>query len=256
MKKIIQIISISSLVLINTGCGGKKEVQIEDSAPIIIPEERITEIKYIHNDPFYPMKDKIENLEFKIDQLRAQVLEYESSLHAPSLNADLLKLIKAPQIEHEILIENGTLIQGKIIQENSDNLIVQTRIGQLKLDKTYIKSINKVDPLIPHIVFNESSIEEKLSKENKSFSGTIINDGNKRGDFVRVIYKLWESTDTIPSIIDSVFIAGSKIIYNNGVISDACLNPGDVGAYNISINIPETINISHWTKEIKSDILE
>ena len=115
---------------------------------------------YLVNDPFYPMKDKIEDLEFKIDQLRAQVLEYESNLHAPSLNADLLKLIKTPQIEHEILIENGTLIQGKIIQENADNLIIQTRIGQLKLDKSYIKSINKVEPLIPHIIFNESTIDE------------------------------------------------------------------------------------------------
>ena len=63
----------------------------------------------------------MEDLEFKIDQLRAQVLEYESSLHAPTLNSELLKLIKSPQIQHEINMDNGTIIQGKIIQENSEN---------------------------------------------------------------------------------------------------------------------------------------
>jgi len=254
--KIINFILLYSLIFILSGCAGKDEVVIEDTPSMIIPENKTTEIKYIHNDPFYPMKDKIEDLEFKIDQLRAQVLEYESSLHAPSLNADLLKLIKVPQIEHEILIENGTLIQGKIIQENSDNLIVQTRIGQLKLDKSHIKSINKVEPLAPNIIFNESTVEEKLSKENKSFSGTIINEGNRRGDFVRVLYRLWEPDGTLPAIIDSVFISGSSIMYNSGVISDACLNPGDIGTYSLSIDVPDSLNISHWTKEIKSDIFE
>ena len=76
------------------------------------------------------------------------------------------------------------------IQENSENLIVQTRIGQLRLDKTLVKSINEVEPLLPNIIFNEQSIEEKLSKDNKYFSGTIFNTGGRRGDFIRVIYKI------------------------------------------------------------------
>ena len=257
MNKISKLLLyISVLTLFSCGGGAKEEIVIEEAEPIIIPEKITTEIKYVHNDPFYPMKDKIEDLEFKIDQLKAQVLEYESSLHAPSLNAELLKLIKAPKIEHEIYLNNGTIIQGKIIQEDSDNLILQTRIGQLKLDKTLVESINELQPLIPNIIFNEKSIEEKLSKENKAFSGTIYNNGGRRGDFVRIIYKLWEPTDTIPSIIDSVFVSGTPISYINGIISDASLNPGETASYNISINIPDTLNISHWTKEIKFDLYD
>ena len=255
MNKLIKLL-LSISLFIFSGCGAKEEVVIEEPQTIIIPEKITTEIKYIHNDPFYPMKDKMEDLEFKIDQLRAQVLEYESSLHAPTLNAELLKLIKSPQIQHEINMDNGTIIQGKIIQENSENLIVQTRIGQLKLDKTLVKSINEVEPLLPNIIFNEQSIEEKLSKDNKYFSGTIVNNGGRRGDFIRVIYKLWEPTDTLPSIVDSVFITGNTISYTNGVISDACLNPGDTGTYNISIDIPDTLNISHWTKNIKFNLYD
>ena len=163
--------------------GPKKKSSLKNHRQLLFLKKITTEIKYIHNDPFYPMKDKMEDLEFKIDQLRAQVLEYESSLHAPTLNSELLKLIKSPQIQHEINMDNGTIIQGKIIQENSENLILQTRIGQLKLDKTLVKSINEVEPLLPNIIFNEQSIEEKLSKDNKYFSGTISNNGGRRGDF-------------------------------------------------------------------------
>jgi len=244
------------ILFIFSSCGAKEEVIVKEPETIIIPEKITTEIKYIHNDPFYPMKDKVEDLEFKIDQLKAQVLEYESSLHAPTLNLELLKLIKTPQIQHEIYMDNGTIIQGKIIQEDSEKLILETRIGQLKLDKTLINSVNELAPLLPNIIFNESTIEEKLSKYNKSFSGTVLNNGGRRGDYIRVIYKLWEPTDTLPSLIDSTFIEGNIISYTNGVISDACLNPGNSGTFNISINIPDTLNISHWTKEVKFDLYD
>ena len=255
MKKIIKFL-LYIILLIIISCGATEEVILEEPETIIIPEQITTEIKYIHNDPFYPMKDKIEDLEFKIDQLRAQVLEYESSLHAPTLNSELLKLIKSPQMQHEIIMDNGTIIQGKIIQENSEILILKTRIGQLKLDKTLIQSINELMPLSPNFIFDEKTIEEKLSSSNKSFNGEILNNGGRRGDFVRVIYKLWEPTDTIPSIIDSIFISGNNISYTNGIISDACLNPGEKGKFNISINVPDSVDISHWTKEIKFDLYE
>lgn len=258
MIKSIHTIFLYFILFILTGCSSKEPIKVENSSsePIIIPEKITTEIQYVHNDPFYPMKDKIEDLEFKIDQLKAQVLDYESRLHAPSLNAELLKLIKTPKIEHEIILDNGTIIQGKIIQENVEYLIIQTRIGQLKLDKSHIQSINEVEPLAPNFIFDEKSIEEKLSKSNKSFTGMIKNIGSRRGDFVRVIYKLWEPTGTTPAIMDSVFIEGGLISFTNGVIADASINPGESGTFSISIEIPDTLNISHWTKEIKFDIFE
>ena len=38
-------------------------------------------------------------------------------------------------------LRTGLIIQGKIINETADQVLVQTRIGQLKLDKAYIMSI-------------------------------------------------------------------------------------------------------------------
>ena len=255
MKYLFNILLLSLLLLVSNGCAGKEEVEVEDSEVKIIPEKIIKEIKHVNHNPFYPLKDKIEDLEFKINELNAQILEYESSLIAPSINSEILKLVKTPKIEHEIMINNGTIIQGKIIQENAESLIVETRIGQLKIDKLQISSIKEMEPLKANIVFNEMSIEEKISKNNLTFSGSLINNGSRRGDFVRVIYYLWEK-DTAPALTDSTFITGNTIIFNNGVISDTSLDPGDNGEFNLSIDIPDSLNIAYWTKEVRYDMFE
>ena len=247
------------IIIIFSSCGSSPEPEIT-SIDIGPEKEIVTEVKYVDHNPFYPLNDKIEDLEFKLNQLHAQVLEYESKLHAPSLNADLLKLIKSPQLEHEISLKNGNLIQGKIIQESADYLIVQTRIGQIKIENHLIQEngIKEIKPLEPILDFVPYSVEEKINKGNITAEGSIINKGTRRGDFVRIIYKFWGPgvTDTIPSIIDSVFVFGNTISYANGVISDSCLDPGKQGSFKISVNIPDSLNISHWTKEIKSDTFE
>ena len=48
---------------------------------------------------------------------------------------DLLKLVQAPNLKHEIIMKNGTVIQGTIIFETTDQMIIKTRIGQLTIEK-------------------------------------------------------------------------------------------------------------------------
>lgn len=253
------LLSLTCLIFLFS-CGVKQEPIITE---IKIPNQEqkvIEKIEYVDHNPFYPLNDKIQDLEFKLDQLRAQVLEYESKLHAPSLNADLLKLIKSPQIEHEVYLKNGNLIQGKIIQENADYITMQTRIGQIQVKHDLIQDdgIQAVAPLAPELDILPYSLEEKISETNITISGTIVNKGSQRGDFVRIIYQFWgpELNDTIPSLIDSVFVSGSTMSYKNGVISDSCLDPGAEGNFLISVAIPDSVTISHWTKRIKSDFFE
>ncbi len=98
----------------------------------------------------------------------------------------------------------------------------------------------EVKPIQPDLVIDEESVEEKISKNNFTFSGNILNSGGRRGDFIRVIYHLWEN-DTKLLMSDSTFISGNSVIYNNGVISDSCLDPGEMGTYNISFNVPDSL---------------
>ena len=250
--KIVLSITLFSIFFIS--CGVKKEIVAENEVTII-PEESNEKQYFEHGSPFYPLKESMEDLQYQVRELKAKVSEYETSLHAPTLNAELLKLIKSPQIEHELHMDNGTIIQGKIITENADEMIVQTRIGQLKIDKTFVKSIEKVQPLSPNMSFNESSLEEKISPTNLEFSGIISNSGGRRADFVRVVYYFWE-TDTKLSFADSVFISGESMAYQNNVISNSSLNPGKEANYILSIEIPDSSKITYWTREIKFNIFD
>ena len=225
-----------------------------DPKPEIIPEKN-EELEKTKNSPFYPVNETIENLQNQINELKSRVTEYESTLQAPSLNAEVLKLIKEPDLTHEIDIDNGAMIQGKIIQENAAELIVQTRIGQLRIDKAHVIEIRESPPFSPEIVINENTLLEKINPNELNVSGTLLNTGSRRGDFVRIIYHLWEN-DTKLVYSDSTFISGNTIQYMNGVISDASLNPGESGTFNFSIEIPDSITVTYWTKEIRTDIFE
>jgi len=248
------IFKILLLVLLVASCSTKKADL--DADPEIIPEELEEKNTYNNGSPFYPLKDSIENLQYQINELKARVTEYESTLHSPSLNAEILKLIKSPTLKHEINMQNGTVIQGTIMQENSDQLIIETHIGQLKIDKAYVEDIKEIEPLQPDIVLNdETLLEERINKNTFAFSGNLTNKGGRRGDFIRVIYHLWEN-DTNIILSDTTFISGNSIIYSNGVISDASLDPGDTGTFNLKISIPDSINVTYWTKEIKADALD
>ena len=246
---------ITKIILLTLLCFSCSTKVVDlDSKPEILPEENEA-IETTKNSPFYPVNETMENLQNQINELKARVTEYESTLQAPSLNAEVLKLIKEPDLTHEIDIDNGAMIQGKIIQENATELIIQTRIGQLKIDKAHVIEIRESPPFSPEIIMDDNTLLEKINNSTLNVSGALKNNGSRRGDFVRIIYHLWEN-DTKLVFSDSTFISGNTIQYMNGVISDASLNPGQSGTFNFSINIPDSVTVTYWTKEIRTDIFE
>jgi len=210
---------------------------------------------YLENaEPFYPLKETVEDIQKQMNDLRSRVIEYETRVSTPSFNTEVLKMIKIPQLKHEISLENGTLIQGTILQENMDQLIIQTHIGQLTIDKGNVKSIKEIAPSKANVVF-QGDAEEKIMTLKRNYVGTIKNTGLERADFVRVIYFLWGGeTELIAS--DSVFVPGREIVYRSGIIADTALDPGQETEFNININIPDNSNIQYVTREIHWDIYE
>ena len=72
----------------------------------------------------------------------------------------------------------------------------------------------------------------------------------------KVIYKIYEGNSTNLALADSVFISGNTIMYNNRVISDACLDPGQTGTFSHTIIFPDSLNDIYWVPEVKFDIYE
>ena len=244
------------IIILITGCANRGEVETINK-PNSPEEEQSNYIEknqqFDSSNPFYPLKQSIYDIENEINQLKSKIVEYESKLHNPSINIELLKMIKAPQLKHEIILTNGTIIQGSILSENTEKMIVQTQIGQLTIEKELIIEIKDINPIEPKIIFIKDKTEERIDGETFTYIGDIQNIGGVRADFIRIIYNFWED-DTSPVISDSVYIDGNNHVYLNGVISDSNLDPMELGKFYLSINLPDTLNIEYHTREIKWDI--
>ena len=239
-----------SCILVN--CAGKKDIQ--SSTTDYKNNKKSTLIQ--DSSPFYPLSQSIADIQTEIIDLKSQIIEYETRLHYPSVNMELLKMVNTPHLKHEITMTNGTIINGTIIFEDTDKMILKTQIGQLTLEKEFIANIQEKAPLQPLIEFTNKEIEERMNEDNSiSYLGEVVNNGLRRADFVRIIYNFW-ADDTSPIYSDSTFIQGQNIVYLNGVISDTAIEPAQKGNFEINIQIPDSLNFEYITKDIRWNIFE
>ena len=239
-----------SCILVN--CAGKKDIQ--SSTTDYKNNKKSTLIQ--DSSPFYPLSQSIADIQTEIIDLKSQIIEYETRLHYPSVNMELLKMVNTPHLKHEITMTNGTIINGTIIFEDTDKMILKTQIGQLTLEKEFIADIQEKAPLQPLIEFTNKEIEERMNEDNSiSYLGEVVNNGLRRADFVRIIYNFW-ADDTSPIYSDSTFIQGQNIVYLNGVISDTAIEPAQKGNFEINIQIPDSLKFEYITKDIRWNIFE
>ena len=212
----------------------------------------------VDSNPFYPLQESMMDIQNQIIDLKSKVIEYESRIHAPKINMDLLKLVQAPNLKHEIIMKNGTVIQGTIIFENTDQMIIKTRIGQLTIEKEFIAEIKEAKPLEPLIEFdNTRQIQERINDDlSITYVGQVINTGLRRGDFVRIIYHFWSNDDTGPVFSDSCFVSGQNIVYLNGVVSDAAVKPSESATFNLNVKLPDLLEYQYITKDIRWDTFD
>ena len=165
-------------------------------------------------------------------------------------------MVTTPHLKHEITMTHGTIIQGTILFEDTDKIILKTQIGQLTLEKEFISNIQEKAPLQPLVEFANKEIEERINEDKSiSYVGEVINNGLRRADFVRVIYNFW-ADDTSPVYSDSTFVSGQSIIYLNGVISDTAIEPSQKGNFEITIEIPDSLVFEYITKDIHWNTFE
>ena len=261
-KIYIRTILYSSMILLLLGCFNKKN-NLKDELDSIIEEDSLIEIdstfstnqeSFLDNSqPFYPLQETIDDIQLEMSELRAKILDYESRIKNQDNSLESLHKIQFPHLTHEIELTNGTLINGNIIQENSDRMIVKTQIGQLTIDKANVATIKNISPNVPEVEFQGDALDE-IHPNNRIFSGVVYNNGFRRADFVRVIYKLWsERTELIG--VDSSFVEGTKVVYKSGVISDTAMEPGYTAEFIVNVKADSSL-VRYVTREIKWDTFE
>ena len=260
-KQLLANVILCSLLISLYGCfgGGKnkgdsKDEAIDESELIEMDTEESNKDSFFDSsEPFYPLQETIDDIQEEMSELRAKVLDYESRIKNQDNSLETLHKIQFPHLTHEIELTNGTLVNGNIIQENSDRMIVKTQIGQLTIDKANVATIKNIAPNVPEVQFQGDAIDE-IYPNHRVFSGVVYNDGFRRADFVRVIYKLWsERTELIG--IDSSFVEGSKTIYKSGVISDTAIEPGHSSEFIIHVDADSSL-VRYVTREIKWDTFD
>ena len=237
------------------GCAQNKSADIPDKS---IKKNQINfqEANKVNNksEPFYPMDETIDGIQNQINDLKTRVIEYESRINNVALDPNLLRMIKLPFINHEVELVNGTIVQGSILQEDIDRIILKTQIGQIRIDKADIVSVKEIAPNSPILSF-EIEPEQKIFDDKRVFSGQIVNEGVRRADFARVVFYLWDENTNLIST-DSSFINGTTIQYSSGIITDCALEPSESASYNVTVSILDTANVKYITKEIHFSIYD
>ena len=199
--------------------------------------------------PFFNYDTDIKQLQNQVDSLRAMVSLLQKFQAMPTLNQDIINLIKVPDMQHRIELTNGTIVMGKIIDENSDELFIQTTLGRLAITKDKVISVQQELPPGPKVeMVGEPSVN--VFPDREEIIGTVINSGEIRADFVRTEAKLW-SPSTKLIVIDSAFVDGNMITYKSGVISDTSLNPGETANFKIIIQKPSVPDVGYRTYAIR-----
>ena len=224
---------------------------IEESIPLPDVRRLTKETDKLDFDkPFFELKSSIDLLHQQVDSLKKVISTYEEGKGAmPTIDEDLLNLIKVPQLRHRVELQNGTIVNGEIIEEDELGIIIQTSIGQLAIEKDRIIDIMEDLPPIAKVeLISEPFVDAFPDREE--ITGSIKNIGTKRADFVRVIAHLWSPTTSLLQQ-DSVFISGKNQKYYTGIKSDSALEPGAIGDFKITIPLTEADEVSYRTYEIR-----
>lgn len=227
------------------------ELEEDIDMPVFEEEKEVITPDVITKESFYPVKKTLEDLRREVNELKGRIVEYEKNVSVPSFNPEVLKMIKKPHLEHRITLSNGTIIHGNILKENSDRMTVETQLGQLTLDKGTIKEVDEAAAPAPDVQL-ENGMYNGPDKINSGltfiYSGTVINNGLDRADFVRVVCEIMGS-DTEVIAADSGFVDGSHRKYSSGVISDCTLEAGERAEFTVMVDVPKDAPYQYETCE-------
>ena len=240
------------------GCGGKKSAdpdpQIETPIQTEITNIFTDSVAVIQSNKFFELEQSMEDIQKEVEMLRNKVMDYEYKPPDSDYTKQLKALIDNPPPAHKISLKNGSIIEGTIEKDKVKYLLVNTKVGLLTLNKSEILGIEDLILPTPELVFIGHGQEEAF-ESFRLFSGKVMNQGNRRGDFVRVIYSLWgENTQLLGS--DSTFIEGSQIIYRSGIVADSVLEPNQSAQFSLKVAVPDSISVSYVTRNVRWEMFD
>lgn len=199
------------------------------------------------------LREEVNQIQNEMDRMRVQLRDYDD-LSAPRIRKEIKRLVNFPEKISEITLKNGTVVQGKIISEDMDKIIVQTNIGTLSLVQENIKELKPFDRLHADVVL-KGEFEDQRHADSRVFIGQVTNKGLRRADFVRVRFRLHDKRTSIVAQ-DSSFISGEPYSFYSGVVSESSLSSGESSLFRVEVKLPKGVeakNISYVTYKVLFD---
>lgn len=275
MKKIIVFLSVSLLIV---SCSVLKKESTKNNNDIIKNKKEIKsdanlnakgEDSSISNE--IDLYNKQSNYEIKkltaeVNYLKEQVanLDIKSSLYADPFAV----------YNKEILLNNGSSIFCKILSQDSNEIFVETLIGNLTLQKESVVRIVENIVVLEEQTQNEIVVEisdfdkeqiidnSEILKQRKSQSsasvilmgeinessdksgntiltGELKNVGTERADLVRIDFILRKNFQGDIERLTAYAAGSSHIFKDSGIISNSSVMPGAIG--NFKLIIPNSI---------------
>ena len=199
-------------------------------------------------DLFFEYESNLKALETEIDSLKSVVKGYEKGQTMPNVSRDILELIKVPDYQHRVELQNGTVVSGELLEESDSSLTLKTQIGTLVLKKEMVVRMDEIEKPGPKVVFLGDPFIDYYP-DMQIFSGRVKNVGEIRADFVRVIGNLFDQT-TKNTGSDSIFVKGTRIAYESNVVADTALEPDQTASYMLVVKIDKGQKAEYHTMDI------
>jgi len=197
---------------------------------------------------FFELEKSLEEVRKEMASLRQQVREIEVRASMPTIRAEINKLVQAPEITHEIVLNNGTVVRGKITQEDLSKVIIQTNIGELLISKNDIKITRAAAKLHAKCVL-DGPISTKIFEDKTIYTGKIKNEGERRADFPQIAFTLYDEATRLVAQ-DSVIVSGNFFVFKSGVQTDATILPGQSFPFECTVTYPAGSKISYYVPKI------
>lgn len=210
----------------------------------LFPQQKKTTV----SRKFFEVDQSIEELRKEMAKLRKEIREIEIRTSIPEIRKEINKLIQIPELTHEIIMNNGTVVRGKVVHEDIDRVIIQTQIGHLTIFKRDIK-LTRPAELPKAKCIEDGAVLEEIRENKRTYKGKIINKGVRRADFTRIIFYLFDETANLVAV-DSTIVVGTFHMYKCGVQTDATIEPGQSFPFECTVEYPQESVISYYTKKI------
>ena len=233
----------------NTLSQTNSETEITEQR-VILPQQRQkpAKPKLKFEDLFFEYDSNLKALETEIDSLKRVVKGYQKGQTMPNVSRELLDLIKVPAFQHQVELQNGTIVAGDILEESDSTLTLKTQIGTLVLKKEMVVRMDELKKPGPKVILvGEPFID--FYPDRQIFSGQVKNVGEIRADFVRIIGNLFDQT-TSNTGTDSIFVKGTRVVYETNVVADTALEPGQTAPYTLTVPITKGQKAEYHTMDV------